>query len=113
MEKVVKALATLLSLVEETTTEVWAICRESLSLAPYANVTRLKRALQTIADLATDLENGALECRAATNPQLQPDDGANVDPEDIIPVDYSPTDDVDHFDPDDPDHYVDSDREPH
>ena len=109
-----KAMASLMTMVENTTCQIRGLCHEGLThaLEPEANLLTLI----AIDDLATDLENATMDCRLRMElsvgvQQEQSADEHNVDANDIVPVDFSPPDSEYELEPEEEYHYIGSDRD--
>jgi hypothetical protein len=85
---------------------------DALSLYSLLEIDDINLALLNIEALATDVEHVVLECEAALEHAVEPQEEDNVNPEDLVPFDWVPLTDVDYFDSDDSLHLgFDSDRE--
>ena len=109
-----KAMASLMTMVENTTCQIRSLCHEGFTpaLEPEANLLTLI----AIDDLATDLENATIDCRLRMELSFgvqreQSADEHNVDANDIVPVDFSPPDSEYELDPEEDYHYIGSDRD--
>ena len=106
-----KAMASLMTMVENTTCQIRGLCHEGLThaLEPEAN-------LLTLIAIDADLENATIDCRLRMELSFgvqreQSADEHNVDANDIVPVDFSPPDSEYELDPEEEYHYIGSDRD--
>jgi hypothetical protein len=108
-----KAIVALISMVDDTSSKVHAICQDACSPMALTEVQDMNVALLTIQELVSDLENSANKCRLRTDPPPHFEDEGPGEPNFLVPMDYeSPIyEEIDSAN--DPYEGVESDREWH
>lgn len=83
-----KAIAALISMVEDTSSKVHAICQDACSPMALTEVHDMNVALLTIQELVSDLENSATKCRLRTDAPPPFEDEGLGEPNLLVPMDY-------------------------
>jgi hypothetical protein len=86
--KLKKAIACLTSMVDDTSSEVCAICQDACNPMPLIEVQDMNVALLTIQELVSDLENSTIDYRLRLDPPLSTEDEGSGDFDHLLSMDY-------------------------
>lgn len=75
-------------MVDDTSSEVYAICQDACNPMPLIEVQDMNVALLTIQELVSDLENSTIDCRLRLDPPLPAEYEGPRDFDHLLSMDY-------------------------
>jgi hypothetical protein len=105
LDKLRTALEGLVATVSDAAAIVQSIAVQAFSPFDLIEICSMNLDLLNIESIASEMEQGALECRGVLNSAVDPDDEGNIDPEDMVPSHWDP----EYYDSDDSMHHPYSD----